>query len=189
MTAEAAKAHKDTIMVREGLLVTAVGAMSPQELAPLIDKAIAGLPESSETTPTPPVELNAAVSDPIIQDLPQPQSLVTFAAPAMTREDPDFYTAVVVNYTIEIKNITMANHHVVTHARLVKGHQYIGRAFSACQHAKIQQSNREPAHFPSQVYRSGKKGVWNKIKIVGGRGVVSCRVVSAVVSCVLKLVL
>ncbi len=32
-------------------------------------------------------------------DLPQPQSLVTFTAPAMKREDPDFYTAVVLNYT------------------------------------------------------------------------------------------
>ncbi len=100
MTAEAAKAHKDTIMVREGLLVTAVGAMSARELAPLIDKAIADLPEASETTSILPVELNAPVAEPIIKELPQPQSLVTFAAPAMTRENPDFYTAVVVNYTI-----------------------------------------------------------------------------------------
>lgn len=99
LTQDAMYAQKDRLMVQDGMLVTAVGAMSPEELAPLIDKAVAGLPTSSETTETDEVVLAAAPADPIVIDLPQPQSLVTFAAPAMRREDPDFYTAVVLNYT------------------------------------------------------------------------------------------
>ena len=99
ITQDAMRAQKDLLMVREGMLVTAVGAISPQELAPLIDAAVAGLPESSETPEPDTVTLGGAVADPLIVSLPQPQSLVTFAAPAMTREDPDFYTAVVLNYT------------------------------------------------------------------------------------------
>lgn len=99
MTAEAAKAQKDALMVQDGLLVTAVGAISPQQLAPLIDKAVAGLPETSETALVPDVVLGDAVATPITVDLPQPQSLVSFTAPAMKRDDDDFYTAVVVNYT------------------------------------------------------------------------------------------
>jgi zinc protease len=99
MTAEAAKAQKDLLMVQDGLLVTAVGAISPQDLAPLIDKVVAGLPASSETVPVPDVELADAVATPITVDLPQPQSLVSFTAPAMKRDDDDFYTAVVLNYT------------------------------------------------------------------------------------------
>jgi len=99
ITQDAMRAQKDLLMVKEGLLVTAVGAMSPQELAPLIDQAVAGLPDRSETAETSNVVLAAAQTAPVTVDLPQPQSLVTFAAPAMTREDPDFYTAVVLNYT------------------------------------------------------------------------------------------
>ena len=93
------RAQKDLLMVKEGMLVTAVGAMSPEELAPLIDQAVDGLPESSETAETSDVVLGDPKAEPVIVDLPQPQSLVTFAAPAMKREDPDFYTAVVLNYT------------------------------------------------------------------------------------------
>lgn len=99
ITQDAMRAQKDLLMVRDGMLVTAVGAISPQELAPLIDAAVAGLPERSETPEPDTVALGDAVADPLIVSLPQPQSLVTFAAPAMTREDPDFYTAVVLNYT------------------------------------------------------------------------------------------
>lgn len=99
ITQDAMRAQKDLLMVKEGMLVTAVGAMSPEELAPLIDQAVDGLPESSETAETSDVVLGAPKAEPVIVDLPQPQSLVTFAAPAMTREDPDFYTAVVLNYT------------------------------------------------------------------------------------------
>lgn len=99
ITQDAMRAQKDLLMVKEGMLVTAVGAMTPEELAPLIDQAVDGLPESSETAETSDVVLGAPKAEPVIVDLPQPQSLVTFAAPAMKREDPDFYTAVVLNYT------------------------------------------------------------------------------------------
>lgn len=99
ITQDAMRAQKDLLMVREGMLVTAVGAMSPDELAPLIDAAVAGLPANSETVEAANVTLAAAAATPVAVELPQPQSLVSFAAPAMTREDPDFYTAVVLNYT------------------------------------------------------------------------------------------
>ena len=99
ITQDAMRAQKDLLMVQDGMLVTAVGAISPEELAPLIDKAIAGLPEGSVTVETENVSLAQAADAPITVELPQPQSLVTFAAPAMDREHPDFFTAVVLNYT------------------------------------------------------------------------------------------
>ena len=96
---DAMRAQKDKIMVREGMLVTAVGAMSPQDLAALLDSAVAGLPDTGASFEIPNVILNSAAAEPIIVDLPQPQSLVSFKASAMRREDPDFYTAVVLNYS------------------------------------------------------------------------------------------
>lgn len=99
LTQEGMASQKNRIMVKQGMLVTAVGAISPEALAPLIDKAVAGLPEQSDVTETPAVVLAAAKNTPVIVDLPQPQSLVRFTGPAMKREDPDFYTAVVLNYS------------------------------------------------------------------------------------------
>lgn len=99
MSPDAMRAQKDKIMVRDGLLVTAVGAISPERLAPLIDEAVSGLPQSGETTQADQVVLNAPVTTPIVVELPQPQSLVSFTGPAMAQSDPDFYTAVVLNYT------------------------------------------------------------------------------------------
>lgn len=100
LTPELALAHKDNVMVREGLLVTAVGAITPQELAPLIDEAFAGLPETGNIELPAPVELNAAVGGVLVEDLPQPQTLVSFTAPGMQRDHPDFLPAYVLNYTV-----------------------------------------------------------------------------------------
>jgi zinc protease len=99
ITQDDMRTQKDLLMVRDRMLVTAVGAISPEALAPLIDQAVAGLPQSSEATEADDVVLADAAAAPIVVDLPQPQSLVSFTAPAMTRDDPDFYTAVVLNYT------------------------------------------------------------------------------------------
>ncbi len=99
LSRDAMRAQKDKLMVQDGMLVTAVGAISPAELAPMIDRAVASLPQSGQSAETDAVTLAPAVPAPIVVDLPQPQSLVTFIAPAMKQSDPDFYTAVVLNYT------------------------------------------------------------------------------------------
>lgn len=100
LTPDAAKAHMRKLMVKDRLLVTAVGAVTPEELAPMIDEVTASLPESSDIPVTP--EINFAPEDAfgtLIVDLPQPQSLVQFVAPGLKRGDPEFFTAYVLNYT------------------------------------------------------------------------------------------
>lgn len=92
-------ARKDEVMVRDGVLVTAVGAMSPEELAPLLDEALSTLPETSDVEEIGDVDLNAPLPAPLVVDLPQPQSLVSFTAPGPARDDPDFFPAYVLNYT------------------------------------------------------------------------------------------
>lgn len=99
ITREAAMAHKNTIMVKDGMLVTAVGAITPEALAPLIDAALAGLPETSDLAGPGALILKDPVAEPILRDLPQPQSLISFSAPGLQRDDPDFFPAYVLNYT------------------------------------------------------------------------------------------
>jgi len=99
ITREVAMAHKDQIMVKEGMLVTVVGAITANEFAPLIDKALASLPETSGLETPGPVVMADPVAEPITVPLPQPQSLVSFTAPGLQRDDPDFFPAYVLNYT------------------------------------------------------------------------------------------
>jgi zinc protease len=99
ITRDAARAQKDQIMVTEGMLVTAVGAITPNEFAPLIDAALAGLPQSSDLETPGPVVMADPVAEPILVSLPQPQSLVSFTAPGLQRDNPDFFPAYVLNYT------------------------------------------------------------------------------------------
>jgi zinc protease len=100
MTPDLVRAHMRKLMVKDSLIVTAVGDVTPEELAPMIDEIAASLPDSSDLPETPEITFTAAdIFDPVIVDLPQPQSLVRFLAPGLKREDPDFFTAYVLNYT------------------------------------------------------------------------------------------
>ena len=99
LTTEMVAQRKDAIMAGDRLYVTAVGAMTPEELAPLLDEALAGLPATSDVEVIEDVALNDPLTAPVVVDLPQPQSLVTFTAPAMARDDDDFFPAYVLNYT------------------------------------------------------------------------------------------
>lgn len=100
LTPELARQHKNVLMTKDRLLVTAVGAISPQELAPLIDAAVAALPETSDVSAATPIKLpEVAATEPVVVQLPQPQSLVRFIGPAMDRTNADFFPAFVLNYT------------------------------------------------------------------------------------------
>ncbi|MEM1149424.1 MAG: pitrilysin family protein [Pseudomonadota bacterium] len=99
ITRETARAHMEEIMVKDGMLVTVVGAITPDDFAPLIDAALAGLPAASDLLKPGPVTMGAAVVEPITIDLPQPQSLIRFTAPGLQRDNPDFFPAFVLNYT------------------------------------------------------------------------------------------
>ena len=100
LTPELAKAHMRALMPKDRLLVTAVGAVSAEEFAPMIDKVAAGLPDTSGLPTTPDIGLSEEGEESVLRvDLPQPQSLVRFVGPGLTRDDPDFFTAYVLNYT------------------------------------------------------------------------------------------
>lgn len=100
LTPDKARAHMRTLMTKDRLIVTAVGAVSPEQLAPLIDQVAAGLPDTSTIAPVAPADLTKAPVAKVIVDLPQPQSLVRFIGPGIDRNSPDFFPAFVLNYTV-----------------------------------------------------------------------------------------
>ncbi|MCA8898100.1 MAG: insulinase family protein [Hyphomonas sp.] len=100
LTPDLVREHMHKLMVKDRLLVTAVGDITPEELAPMIDEVIASLPESSDLAETPDLTFPALDAPATAEvDLPQPQTLVQFIGPGLQRDDPDFFTAYVLNYT------------------------------------------------------------------------------------------
>lgn len=100
LTPDEARAHMRRLMTKDRLLVTAVGAVTPEELAPLIDRAVSALPGTSALTDVSPVTLpETGLAEPVIVSLPQPQSLVSFVGPGIDRNDADFFPGHVLNYT------------------------------------------------------------------------------------------
>ncbi|MDX5592965.1 pitrilysin family protein [Pseudovibrio sp. SPO723] len=87
--------HKK-IFARDGLTVGVVGAISAEDLAPLLDKVFGGLPETGNLTTIEDVEPQTGVVEHIAFDTPQ--TSIMFALPGLKRSDPDFVNAFIANH-------------------------------------------------------------------------------------------
>jgi zinc protease len=93
-------ALKARLMTRDRLLVTVVGDITPEQLAPELDRIFGGLPATSQLPATPDAAPRPAPADPVVVQLGIPQTLVVFSGPGLKRDDPDFYAAYVLNYIL-----------------------------------------------------------------------------------------
>lgn len=90
-------AHHDRL-TRAALKVSVAGAISPAELGPLLDRMFGGLPEGS---PPPVPERPRGQPQPGVYHLPvpgAPQTSLLTALPAPARDDPDFWSVLVLNH-------------------------------------------------------------------------------------------
>jgi len=84
---------------RDNLIVGASGDVSPDEIARLVDIALAGLPARSFSASVPEAVFPSAGAMQIIR-MPLTQSVVMFGLPGLKRDDDDFYAAYVMNYIL-----------------------------------------------------------------------------------------
>ncbi|WP_259782293.1 M16 family metallopeptidase [Aestuariispira ectoiniformans] len=84
---------------RKSLIVAVVGAVTADELGPMLDRVFGDLPEGKPVVDT-------AKTDPVLSggltvvDMDVPQSAINFAQAGPDRSDPDFYAATVLNYIL-----------------------------------------------------------------------------------------
>ncbi len=93
------RVHRDRV-TRTGLQISVAGAISPAELAPLLDRLFARLPDGAPATPTPSI---TARPTPGVYNLPlagAPQSSLVTALPGVSRTDPDFWPMVLLNHAL-----------------------------------------------------------------------------------------
>jgi len=86
-------------LARDTLTIGVVGDITAQELGPLLDKTFGGLPAKSA-----PLAISDAVpesrGDIRVVKRENPQSVVIFGQRGVKRADPDFYSALVMNYIL-----------------------------------------------------------------------------------------
>lgn len=92
------KAFTD-LVVRDSMIVTVVGDITADALAPLLDQVFGALPASGMKAKLPAAQIRPAQGV-IVRSLPQPQSLVVFAAPGIDDNDPDWIALTVANYIV-----------------------------------------------------------------------------------------
>lgn len=89
-----------TLMTRDRLMVVVVGDITADELKPRLDEVFGSLPATSALPEIPDAVARPAPVDPIVKQLPQPQTLVLFSGPGVRRDDPDFFAAYMLNYIL-----------------------------------------------------------------------------------------
>lgn len=90
-------AAKDRVLARDRVVVGASGDITAGELGLLLDRILGGLPATG-TAPLPqPAELMLTGGVTVI-DWDSPQTVVSFAGPGLSIDDPDYFAAVLANH-------------------------------------------------------------------------------------------
>lgn len=84
---------------RDRLVVTAAGAISPEELAAALDRVFGALPASSASAPLPDVAM-AGAGETVVVPRPTAQSVMLMGQRGIPRSDPDWFAASVMNYIL-----------------------------------------------------------------------------------------
>lgn len=85
-------------IAKDNMIIGVAGNISAEELKPLLEKTFSDLPKKSRVRPVP--EITPELSDRIdVLSMDVPQSAVLFGHKGISRQDPDFYAALLVNYS------------------------------------------------------------------------------------------
>ncbi|MFK7942309.1 MAG: M16 family metallopeptidase [Paracoccaceae bacterium] len=98
ITVEDLRAAQQRVLVRAGAIVSIVGAINPQKAGEVVDRLLAGLPEGT----APEVPVAQSVPPPGIHVIAEdvPQSVALFGQKGISRDDPDWVPAAVMNYIL-----------------------------------------------------------------------------------------
>lgn len=88
------------VLTRDRLQITIVGDVDEATAGALLDRTFGALPQTSGPLPQIGPSGYSTPTPLIVRQLPQPQSLILFAAPGIQDEDPDWIPLAVANYIL-----------------------------------------------------------------------------------------
>lgn len=96
LTPEDLRQFMKSRFTKDQLVITAAGGINQQNLSELLDEMLGDLPETA--TPLPINDIDIISSGNIfVQTMDIPQSAIIFFQPGISRKDPDFYAAFILN--------------------------------------------------------------------------------------------
>ena len=104
------------VLARDTLKIAVVGDVDPATLGALLDKTFGGLPAKASLMPVPDIEA-AKPPERAFIPLDVPQTVVTFGGPGVTRHDPNFMAAYVVNHILGGGGLSSRLYHEVREKR------------------------------------------------------------------------
>ena len=99
ITIDDLKFYTRHIMARGNLKIAVVGDIDAETTGKLIDRTFGNLPTKAELTPVPAI-VPQGLGRKIVIKLDVPQAVVNFGAPGISRSDPDFMAAYIVNHIL-----------------------------------------------------------------------------------------
>ena len=125
-------AHKGAL-AQDRIYVAATGDITAAELGPLLDTLLGDLPKTGTPQPADATwQLKPGVT---VQDFPSPQSVVFFGHQGITRDDPDFFAAFILN---EVLGGGRFSARLMTEVREKRGLTYgIGTYLVPMDHAEL----------------------------------------------------
>ncbi|MGE5518154.1 MAG: M16 family metallopeptidase [Bacteroidota bacterium] len=99
ITTAALKAYAKTWLSREGMVISVVGDVTPEQLKPLLDSTFGALPARHPALTVPDTQAQAAGKIEVIAR-DNPQSVAMFGSAGIKRDDPQWYAAYVMNYVL-----------------------------------------------------------------------------------------
>ncbi len=93
------KAYMADALTRDKLKIGVVGAITPAELGPMLDKIFGKLPETGASDEIPDFA-GKTPGGTVVIDMDVPQSTIAFAQPGLSIDDPRYYTGMVMNYVL-----------------------------------------------------------------------------------------
>jgi zinc protease len=105
ITPDDLKAYVRNVFARDTLTVAIVGDIDALGAGKLIDSVFGGLPAKANLAPVPAAAMQG-LGERIVVDLDVPQTVINFGSPGLARNDPDFFTAYVVNHVFGVGSHT-----------------------------------------------------------------------------------
>ncbi len=99
LTADDFRAYVAGAFSRDHLLVTATGDITPEKLAPALDRLFGALPATGSVTPAAEVSPQH-LGETLVVRRPMTQSILMLGEPGVKRADPDWFPAYVMNYVL-----------------------------------------------------------------------------------------
>jgi len=99
LTQQELKQRAASLLIRNGMILAAVGDIDEADLARLLDRTFGSLPVGTPPA-LPPEWKPPAKARTVVVERPVPQSTALLALPGVARDDPDWYAALIMNHVL-----------------------------------------------------------------------------------------